>query len=218
MRNYLLYSSSAHAALLLGVLFFMARNPLQMKKTEAYFVDFVGPSTVVTMRPETKAAAPEAAPEAARAPAAARPQKPEYREEEDFAGGLPKPSVLSGAATLFEPKAGKAAEAADEGNTTSLFTDSQNFPYPWYIAQVREALWNAWSGKMPAGGGLRCTMRFAIKRDGSVRGVSVEKTSGNRLFDNAAENSVRSAAPFAALPDDFFEDTLTVHVEFKAGD
>ena len=69
---------------------------------------------------------------------------------------------------------------------------------------------------MPSGGSLRCTVRFTINRNGSIKSVSVEKSSGNRLFDSAAESSAQAAAPFAALPDDFYEDRLTVHVEFKA--
>jgi TonB family protein len=83
---------------------------------------------------------------------------------------------------------------------------------------VREALWNSWTEKMPSGGDLRCTVRFSIMRDGSVKSVSVEKSSGNRLFDNAAESSVESAAPFPVLPEDFYEDKLNAHVEFKAMD
>ena len=71
---------------------------------------------------------------------------------------------------------------------------------------------------MPSGGSLRCTVRFTINRNGSIKGVSVEKTSGNRLFDNAAESSVHSAAPFAAARRFLYEDRLTVHVEFKAMD
>ena len=238
MRAYLLYSSSAHF-LLLAALFIVSRNSFGSKKEKAYYIDFIGPSSVVTMQ---KAAAPpmnmqaamiiasflcifvslflpiwggpEAAPakEARPAKAAAAQEAP---DPEDFSSGpLPKPSVLSGGAKLFEPE---AAPAAGEGGTP-LTTDSANFPYPWYITQVREALWNSWTERMPSAGSLRCTVRFAITRSGAVKSVNVEKSSGNRLFDNAAESAVQAAAPFQPLPDDFFEDRLTVHVEFKAGE
>jgi TonB family protein len=122
--------------------------------------------------------------------------------------------VLSGGAKLFEPAA--PAEPGEGG--TPLTTDAANFPYPWYITQVRESLWTAWTERMPSAGSLRCTMRFVITRSGAVKSVSVEKSSGNRLFDSAAESSVQAAAPFQTLPDDFLEDRLTVHVEFKAGE
>ncbi|MCM2267632.1 MAG: TonB C-terminal domain-containing protein [Elusimicrobiales bacterium] len=209
MRHYLIFSSSAHFVLL-AVLFFVSRNSLGLVKHDAYYIDFIGPSKVVTME---KAALPEGKPDAAAAKpakAAARAEKP---DEDDFSSGaLPKPSVLAGGGKLFEEERRK--EGGEEG--TPIVTDSANFPYPWYITQVRELLWNTWTARMPSGGDLRCTVRFSILRDGAVRAVSVEKSSGNRLFDNAAESSVESSAPFPALPDDFYEDKLTVHVEFKA--
>jgi TonB family protein len=71
---------------------------------------------------------------------------------------------------------------------------------------------------MPTAGALRCTVSFDIARDGSVRKVSVSRSSGNRLFDHAARGAAEAAAPFPVLPDDFFEDKLTVHVEFKSTD
>lgn len=213
MRSYLIYSSSAHF-LLLAVIFLFSRSVLQPKAQQAYYIDFIGPSKIVTME---KAAAPEGPKTAAqdsRKKAAAAPRPP--ADDDDFSQSpLPKPSVLSGAALLpdKEQKAGPSGE-----NGTPLITDAANFPYPWYISQVREALWNSWTAKMPSGGNLRCTVRFSIDRSGAVKGISTEKSSGNRLFDYAAETSVESAAPFPRLPDDFYEDKLTVHVEFKAMD
>ncbi len=209
MRSYLIYSSSAHF-ILLAVLFFISRSALHLHGEQAYYIDFIGPSKIITME---KAAAAEG-PEKTSAPAgkAAAAKK---RDEDDFSSSsLPKPSVLSGSSRLFDKE--KKSPAASGENGTPLITDSANFPYPWYITQVREALWNSWTTKMPSGGNLRCTVRFSINRDGSIKGVNVEKSSGNRLFDNAAETSVESAAPFSGLPDDFYEDRLTVHVEFKA--
>lgn len=208
MRHYLIYSSSAHFLLLAALFFVVPFNPLLQKKEQTYFIDFIGGSKVVSVQDAART-------EPAKAIiAAASREKP---DEDDFSSGaLPKPSVLSGGAKLYEK-----AESRDDGDArgaTALFTDSANFPYPWYIAQVREALWNAWTGKMPTGGDLRSTVKFTIERNGDIKSASVEKSSGNRLFDNATEAAAQSAAPFPPLPDDFFEDTLTVHVEFKAGE
>ncbi|HAN04588.1 MAG TPA: hypothetical protein DCW72_08400 [Elusimicrobia bacterium] len=215
MRSYLLYSSSAHFVLL-AALFFAGRHAVGAKKQQAYYIDFVGPSSVVTMAKAADAPGrgdlPAAKTAAKAAGAAAKTEQP---EEDDFSGGaLPKPSVLSGGAKLFETE--KPAPGGEGG--TPLVTDSANFPYPWYITQVREALWNSWTSRMPSAGSLRCTVRFSISREGDIKSVSVEKSSGNRLFDTAAESAAQAAAPFEPLPDDFFEDRLTVHVEFKAMD
>jgi protein TonB len=216
MRNYLIYSSSAHF-LLLAAFFIFAHNSFAIKKHDSYFIDFIGPSRVVTM--EKAGAAPEpdtARPEAPRADKA-RPKEP--KDDSFFSrnsgSSLPKPSVLGGTAILFEP------QPADKGageNGSPVLADFSNFPYPWYITQVREALWNAWTKKMPSSGRLKCTVKFDITRGGEVRSVGIERSSGNRLFDNAAEASAENAGPFPGLPDDFYEDALTVHVEFKTMD
>lgn len=233
MRQYLLYSSYAHAAILLGI-FFLARNAAVTKKPQAYFIDFIGPSAkAVTVQEDTgKSPGPEAAAEKApapkpaeKAPAAKSAAKAEPAPKElptDLAAGgpskpLPRPSILSeGGPSLFD-KPDPQPAAAGSG-TSGLSADFSNFPYPWYITQVRESLWNAWTQRMPTAGALRCTVSFDIARDGSARGVSVSKSSGNRLFDHAARGAAEAAAPFPRLPDDFFEDRLTVHVEFKSTD
>jgi len=213
MRQYLLYSSYSHFVLLAGI-FFFTRNSFSLKKTEPYYIDFIGGSQVVTME---KAALKEGADiKSAQKTAAPAREKTKSGDTEDFSTpskSLPKPSVLNGETKLFE----EAKKPEPEGeNGSPLITDAANFPYPWYITQVREALWNAWTAKMPSGGALKCAIKFDIARDGGAKSVTIEKSSGNRLFDYAAQSSLESAAPFPPLPEDFYEDRLTVHVEFKA--
>ena len=213
MRQYLLYSSYSHFALLAVILFFAHRS-FSLKNTEPYYIDFIGGSRVVTME---KAALKEGADiKSAQKTAAAAQEKTDSVDVEDFSAApksLPKPSVLNGAAKLFEEA--KTSEPEGE-NGSPLVTDAANFPYPWYITQVREALWNAWTAKMPSGGALKCTVKFDIARDGAAKSVAVEKSSGNRLFDYAAQSSLESASPFPPLPADFPDERLTVHVEFMA--
>ncbi|MCX5785828.1 MAG: TonB family protein [Elusimicrobia bacterium] len=208
MRQYLLYSSSTHFALLACFLF-LTRTPFSVKNPEPYYIDFIGGSQVVTME---KAALKQGA---QKTPPSVR-EKPRSEDAEDFSSSgkaLQKPSVLTGSDKLFE-EAGKPGPEGETGST--LITDTNNFPYPWFITQVREALWNAWSAKMPSGGALKCTVKFDILRGGAAKSITVEKSSGNRLFDYAAQSSVESAAPFPPLPEDFYEERLSVHVEFKA--
>jgi len=213
MRHYLVYSSSAHF-LLLALFFFLARNSFTMKKQNAYYIDFIGQARVVTM--EKAGAAPGAERAKAETAKAPKTKAGEPADENLFskrgAEPLPKPSVLNGTASLLDRR---QEEKAGGENGTPVLADFANFPYPWYITQVREALWDSWTKKMPSSGVFKCTVKFEIQRNGTVQGVNVERSSGNRLFDYAAETSVESAAPFPPLPADFYEDNLTVHVEFK---
>ena len=153
--------------------------------------------------------------------------KADYLEAEDFSGELPPPSMAAADGFLPEKKqisknsssggnAGNGGEAA-EGIGGGFRTDT-DFPYPWYISQVREALFNAWAANSPSAAGLQCTAMFTILRNGSTKNAKIEKSSGNRLFDSAALAAVRAASPFSRLPDDFYEDVLTIHVEFRSTD
>lgn len=99
-----------------------------------------------------------------------------------------------------------------EGGVKAEFAD---FPYPWYITQVRASLWNEWSKRMPTSGEVACVAVFKITQNGKIKDLEIEKSSGNKLFDFAASASVQSAADFPPLPEDYKEDELTVHVEFK---
>jgi protein TonB len=52
----------------------------------------------------------------------------------------------------------------------------------------------------------------AIKSDGSVERVEVNRPSGERILDDAARHIVRLAAPFAAFPPDIAKDTDVLHI------
>lgn len=54
-------------------------------------------------------------------------------------------------------------------------------------------------------GSLRMTV--AIRPDGSIDSMQIERGSGHQVLDHAAEKIVRLAAPFAAFPDDIRRDT-----------
>ena len=213
MRHYLIYSSSAHF-LLLAVFFVFARNSLTIKKQDAYFIDFIGQAKVVTMEKAAAEPGDKTAVKEAQKTVKTRPEAPKDDSlfSKSRSAPLPKPSVLGGTAKLFKPKPAGRKEGE---SGVPVLADFSNFPYPWYITRVREALWNSWTERMPSSGLLKCTVKFEIYRGGAVKGINIERSSGNRLFDNAAEVSVQNAGPFPPLPADFYEDVLTVHVEFK---
>lgn len=57
-------------------------------------------------------------------------------------------------------------------------------------------------------------IRFAITRDGDIRNLKVEKSSGNRKMDRAAFKSVRASSPFPPLPRKFDGPFLAVRLRF----
>jgi len=148
--------------------------------------------------PATKAPAPpkvktRAAPKAA-TPVAA-PEKPEKAPAPVAGGG---------------PTGGKGADVAN------VHTPGVEFPYQPYIDNItRQVLLRF----RPTGATLTATVRFVIKRDGSVdpNSIAVAESSRNWNFDQAALAAVEAAAnakSFGALPGSFNEDILPVQFRF----
>lgn len=223
LKPYLARSLGLHAVGAAVLLFAAQRGGLKTDKV--YMIDFVGPSaTILSSRGGAAKGAPAAA---ARITAQADP--------DSFSRGrrgpivLPRPSLLRGGreepsvaappapSMSAAPGAGPAQAAAGPGGPAGagVSTDLPNFPYPWYISQVRLMLWQAWQKRMPrldAEG----TVVFSILRNGSSTDLRIESSSGDSDFDRAALESVQAAAPFPALPSDFRESFLKIHLTLKS--
>jgi len=61
----------------------------------------------------------------------------------------------------------------------------------------------------------------AIKQDGSILDITLQRSSGNKILDDAAINIVRLAAPYAPLPENIRKETDILHIQrtwiFKSG-
>lgn len=225
LKPYLTRSAIAHSVVL--VAFALWTPSLAKKADKVYTIDFVGGPAVL------QSAAPMAAPE--KDPGPSEPAKPTQQAEQDTyatrkhrAVALPRPSLLSGwtrASALPKPSLGQgtgtsstvaAAPAAGmPGDAAGVSTDRPDFPYPWYIAQVRQMLWAAWQKRMPAASGEGVVV-FAIMRNGAFTDLQMESSSGEQAFDDAALESVQAAAPFPPLPSDFSEPFLKIHLTLKS--
>jgi protein TonB len=56
------------------------------------------------------------------------------------------------------------------------------------------------------------TLTVSIRADGSLEGVEVDRSSGQRILDAAAMKIVEMSAPFAAFPRDIRRDTDILHI------
>ena len=63
--------------------------------------------------------------------------------------------------------------------------------------------------------GLRVIVLFEIQRDGQIREPTVERSSGNNLYDQAAIRAVTEASPLPPLPPEFKASSLRVHFGFE---
>lgn len=242
LKPYLARSASLHVLAVGAFAVFAARAV--PKADKVYMIDFVGGSnaTLASLGPSAPAAA--SAPRRAAAPSEVAPQAdPDavaVRGKKRGPTALPRPSLLRGggkesdagtapdsnsslAGAAPATPAATAAPAAGAGggtggaatNATGVTTDLPNFPYPWYISQVRLMLWQEWRKRMPrldAEGAVS----FSILRNGGVTDLETESSSGDSGFDQAAVQSVQAAAPFPALPSDFREPFLKIHLTLKS--
>jgi protein TonB len=220
LRPYLTYSMVLHLAAA-GAIFLLYRA-VAVKSTPVYMIDFVGPSAVILSNQAPAGAAARAA-----APAP-RPQS----ETEEFSTArrrkgapLPRPSLLRGwrqtaeePAPAEQPQAAAAAPEATAAPGTpgqaGIATDMPNFPYPWYISQIRQILWAQWSGRMPKEQGS-CVAVFTLLPNGSFVDLRIEESSGDSAFDLVAMSAVQDGAPYPPLPHGFKEPFLKIHVTLK---
>lgn len=225
LKPYLARSTGLHAVVLIAAALYV---PSALKKADkVYMIDFVGgPPVIQSAGPATPETARAADPEPARP--AQQAEADTFATKKHGAIALPRPSLLRGwtdrkappkpsLAPGTETSVGPAAGAAAgmPGDAAGVATDLPNFPYPWYISQVRQMLWAAWRRRMPAASGEGVVV-FAIVRNGAFTDLRMESSSGDAAFDEAAIEAVQAAAPFPALPSDFGEPFLKIHLTLKS--
>lgn len=235
--NYLALSGGLHA--FMAVLIFLVLGASSSAPEATYTIDFIGNSKVMATQgqdaPKAAAAEPVKTPEVKKEVAQPIPEvkKAEVAPKKVYTAKTeittkPHPKkrqVLSAPSILDEKpaavdkpeKAAASSEAAGEGEFEggNIQTDFANFPYPWYITQVRNSMWSEWEKRRPVGNILGALVSFSIARDGKIKNLKVTRSSGDDTFDFAATSAVINAGPFQPLPMYYEKEQLTVTVEFK---
>ena len=241
MNWYLALSGGLHVIAALFLLLFL--SPSMSKPQATYTIDFIGtgkvqavtgqenaPATPPAAKTAEKKAEPEKTatpqpvkePEAPKKKAASKKKaytakseittkKQNKKKKVEVAEPLSAPSILEedlSKAQSSEPSAGDFVGG-------SIQTDFADFPYPWYITQVRNSLWIEWEKRRPEGTELSALVSFAIARNGKIKNVKIERSSKDETFDYAAKSAVLSADPFTPLPMYYEKDLLTISVEFR---
>ena len=221
MNWYLVYSGGLHTLAALCVILLLA--PGVKKPNATYTIDFIGTGKVQAVtapaaKTEIKTPAPADSAVAKPNPQPEPVKKAYVSKTEISANKQTKKKATPVAAPLETPSVLEDNEPANpEGEFAggNITTDFANFPYPWYITQVRNSLWTEWEKRRPAGNELTALVSFAIARDGKIKNLKVERSSLDETFDFAATSAVINAGPFAPLPMYYEKDELTVSVEFK---
>ena len=164
--------------------------------------------------------APEmVAPEPTAKPSPTKPPKPVEKPVDKSSARKPTtgPEVKSGDARVETGGApiefgGLTRPSGGGVGTTSVTTDYANFCCPAYLTQMVELIKRNWNQNQGASGQVQ--VKFTIRRDGIISDVQVEKPSGISLLDLESQRAILKMRALPALPREFTENTLTVHLIF----
>lgn len=115
----------------------------------------------------------------------------------------------------LERKYESEAPKGEVGKTLSLNTSE--LKYQKYLMDMKKKIEFYWEYPMLAAkngwqGSLK--VNFRINRDGSVSDISLERSSGYPMLDDAAMTAVRLATPFAPFPENFSIDDISIKGQF----
>lgn len=107
-------------------------------------------------------------------------------------------------------------ETPGTGNdAVTIKTPGLTFPFPGYLENIINQIYRRWD--RPAASRLRAEVTFLIMRDGSVKDLRFQTSSGNFSFDLSAQGAIEAAGnagAFGPLPDGYDADVLLVSFYF----
>ena len=186
-----------------------------------------GGRPVQAVKPPEEAAKPEAVrPPAARTPEMtlpeknAKPQKsppaPVKQAPDDARGHTPTRGAEARAGTAAAETAVRGQGfglASGGGGGFGSYLDVSDFCCPEYLQTMAQRIRANWSQRVGATGDV--IVKFTIQRDGQITEIAVEQSSGNAILDLNAQRALHVTRQLPALPAQFPNPTLTVHLDFK---
>jgi periplasmic protein TonB len=116
----------------------------------------------------------------------------------------------TGAAPI--PFGGLTRPAGSSSAGASATTDYANFCCPTYLTQMVDLIKRNWNENQGAAGQVQ--VKFTIHRDGTISDIALEKPSGISLLDLESQRALAKTRTLPALPREFTENSLTVHLIF----
>jgi TonB family protein len=173
---------------------------------------------------EAKRAIEPVRPPAARAPEMIEPKKVAAKKAESKITETVKTPSGRTPITGEELRKGSAVSAAPTtrgqgfglssgGGGTGSYLDTANFCCPEYIALMVEQIRANWDSRQQVQG--TALVKYTIQRDGTITGITLEKSSGYAGLDLFATRALQITKQLAALPPAFTEPSLTVHLTFE---
>jgi protein TonB len=93
-----------------------------------------------------------------------------------------------------------------------------NFPFTWYLIEIRNKIQNNWFPsvvEVGAGASLKVWVYFRIYRDGSISVIEKKESSGIDAFDMNAVRAIINARPFPPLPREYEGEYIGLNLQFE---
>lgn len=199
MGRSLLASAALHLAAALVVLLLAARGATR-PLPPVYQVNLVSAATLAAQprRPEPQ---PEETVEEETPPEPEAVEKiPDPEREPERPAPQPRETPRAG------PPTGQ-----ETGPDLPITLEGRPFRFPWYLEQLVRKIERNWR---PSTNTMRATVYFRIARNGRISEIEISESSGNFLFDQAAQRAVEASAPMPPLPGEYDGDYLGVYFDF----
>jgi len=119
--------------------------------------------------------------------------------------------------TAPAPTPGKV-ESQGEGRSLSGVAGTMHvggdFTYDWYLALIQSKIEQSFRPPPGRRKALMAILEFRISKAGEIIALQRKYSSGDFLFDQAAERAVRAAGRFPPLPANFEASELGINFEF----
>lgn len=233
-------SLAAHVLLIAAIVYLPGRFASPPEKTRVMTISFAGaPGALQGHNPEAakpvqQVAPPNAKPQPETPPALAKPEmvepikkarpepktpaKPEpQKPTEQLHGRTPTQGAeITKGNSRTETKSTAQTEnggLATGGNgTPGAYTDFADFCCPEYLQTMQRIIYGNWQQHMGVDGST--TVKFTIRRDGTLTEVAVEQST-NQYLNLASVRALQVTARLPPLPAAFTGDHLTVHLVFN---
>lgn len=123
------------------------------------------------------------------------------------------PEIQQGAAAIETgAKGGGFGLSTGGGSGTGGYLDVGEFCCPEYLVTMQQVIRRNWNEKQRMGG--ESTVKFTILQDGRITDVELERSSGFAALDLESQRALLLTR-LPALPAQFPDSTLTVHLRFQ---
>ncbi|MBU0510010.1 TonB family protein [bacterium] len=100
------------------------------------------------------------------------------------------------------------------GKAGTMHVGGEGFEYDFYLAVVQSKIEQNFRPPPGVRGQTLATVAFRIEKNGMITSVTLAKSSGNLLIDQAAERAIRAAGRFPPLPPQYDKGVLDINFEF----